>query len=62
MSDTIRLLREMHERTLQRITEISHLKEIILELVTNIETQVITNTMNREEMFKALRKARNSIQ
>jgi len=46
----------------QKNLEIKHLKEIILEIIGTVETQVITNTMNRDEMFTAIRKARNAIQ
>lgn len=46
----------------QKILEIKHLKEIILEVIGTVETQVLTNTINRDEMFNAIRKARNAIQ
>jgi hypothetical protein len=62
MSNTIEIIRKIQMSHMQKITEIHHLREIIIDLIHDVETQVISNTMNRDEMLKAIRKARNSIQ
>ena len=55
-------MKNIVDKETQKSLEIIHLREIIMDLMDAVEVQVLSNTMNRDEMFSAIRKARNSIQ
>ena len=56
------VMKNIVDKETQKSLEIIHLREIIMDLMDAVEVQVLSNTMNRDEMFSAIRKARNSIQ
>jgi hypothetical protein len=55
-------MKNIVDKETQKSLEIVHLREIIMDLIDAVEVQVLSNTMNRDEMFCAIRNARNSIQ
>jgi len=56
------VMKNIVDKETQKSLEIVHLREIIIDLIDAVEVQVLSNTMNRDEMFSAIRNARNSIQ
>jgi hypothetical protein len=55
-------MKNIVDKETQKSLEIIHLREILLDLLDAIEHPIITNNIDIDKMFEAIRTARTSIQ
>jgi len=56
------VMKNIVDKETQKSLEIIHLREILLDLLDAIEHPIITNNIDIDKMFEAIRTARTSIQ